>query len=141
MSPGDIQALLIQLFGNAPVSKTLGITLEYNSEGEAVCRLPRNPGVDHGGHEIHGGIIATLLDTAGWFSAAAKVGQVVTTSDIHVRFLQAAKQQALVARARIVRAGSRSVVTEMTVSSPTGEVIATATASFAKLGELPSPPG
>jgi uncharacterized protein (TIGR00369 family) len=129
---------LISLFDNAPVTKTLGVTLEYNAEGEATCRWRRNPNLDHGGQDTHGGIIATLLDIAGWFTAAAKSGQAVVTSDIHVRLLQAAKQQDLVATARIIRMGSRSVVTEMTVSSAAGGLVAIATASFAKLGELPA---
>jgi len=116
----------------------LGCTLEVNAENEAICRLPRNPALDHWGHDTHGGIVATLLDIAGWFTAAAKCGQAVVTSDIHVRFLQAANQQDLVATARIVRMGSKAIVTEMTVSSAAGELVATATASFMKLGEPPA---
>ena len=138
MSATNVHALLVSLFNNAPVNKTLGVKLEYNAEGEAVCRWSRNANFDHGGHDTHGGIIATLLDMAGWFTAAAKCGQAVVTSDIHVRLLQPAKQRDLVASARVVRMGSKSVVTEMTVSSTTGELVAMATASFAKLGELPA---
>ena len=138
MSSTNIHTLLIGLFGNAPVNKTLGVTLEYNAEGEAVCRWQRNPNLDHGGHDTHGGIIATLLDTAGWFTVAAKSGQAVVTSDIHVRLLQPAKQQDLVATARIIRMGSKSVIAEMTVSSAAGGLVAMATASFVKLGELPA---
>ncbi|PTL81630.1 hotdog domain-containing protein [Vitiosangium sp. GDMCC 1.1324] len=37
------------------------------------------------------------------FTATAKSGQAVVTSDIHVRFLQAAKQQELVVTARVIR--------------------------------------
>jgi uncharacterized protein (TIGR00369 family) len=133
----NIQTLLIGLFNEAPVNKSLGVTLEYNAEGEAVCRWKRKPEFDHGGHDTHGGIIATLLDTAGWFTAAAKSGQAVVTSDIHVRLLQAAKQQDLVATARIIRMGSKSVVAEMTVTSE-GGLVATASAGFAKLGPLPT---
>ena len=138
MSSTNTHALLISLFNNAPVNKTLGVKLEYNAEGEAVCRWSRSPSFDHGGHDTHGGIIATLLDTAGWFTAAAKCGQAVVTSDIHVRLLQPAKQQDLVATARVIRMGAKSAVMEMTVSSPAGELVAMATASFAKLGELPA---
>lgn len=138
MSSTNTHALLISLFNNAPVNKTLGVKLEYNVEGEAVFRWSRNPSFDHGGHDTHGGIIATLLDMAGWFTAAANCGQAVVTSDIHVRLLQPAKQRDLVATARVVRMGSKSAVTEMTVSSPAGELVAMATASFIKLGELPA---
>jgi uncharacterized protein (TIGR00369 family) len=133
----NVQALLIGLFNNAPIAKTVGITLEYNAAGEAVCRWSRKPEFDHGGHDTHGGVIATLLDTAGWFTAAAQSGQAVLTSDIHVRLLQPAKQRDLVATAHIVRLGAKSIVAEMKVSSG-DDLIATATAAFAKLGELPT---
>jgi uncharacterized protein (TIGR00369 family) len=133
----EVQTLLISLFNNAPINKTLGVTLEYNPEGEAICRWARNPDYDHGGHDTHGGIIATLLDSAGWFTASAQCGQAVVTSDLHVRLLQAAKQQALVATARIVRMGAKSIVAEMKVTSPSG-LVAIATAAFTKVGELPA---
>jgi acyl-coenzyme A thioesterase PaaI-like protein len=58
------------------------------------------------------------------------------TSDIHVRLLQPAKQRDLIATAQIVRLGARSIVAEMKVTSA-DDLIATATAAFAKLGELP----
>lgn len=133
----NVQTLLIGLFNNAPISKTLGIVLEYNAAGEAVCRWSRKPEFDHGGRDTHGGVIATLLDTAGWFTAAAQCGGAVLTSDIHVRLLQAAKQRDLVATARIVRMGAKSIVAEMKVSSSDDDLIATATAAFARMGDLP----
>lgn len=133
----NVQTLLIGLFNNAPISKALGIVLEYNAAGEAVCRWSRKPEFDHGGGDTHGGVIATLLDTAGWFTAAAQSGQAVLTSDIHVRLLQAAKHRDLVATGSIVRMGAKSIVAEMKVSSADGDLIATATAAFARMGDLP----
>ena len=133
----NVQALLIRLFNDAPIATTAGITLEFNAAREAVCRWTRKPELDHGGHDTHGGVIAILLDTAGWFTAAAQSGHAVVTSDIHVRLLQPAKQRDLVATAHIVRLGAKSIVAEMKVSSG-DDLIATATAAFAKVGELPT---
>jgi uncharacterized protein (TIGR00369 family) len=139
MSSSQVREMLSGLFRGAPVNKLLGLTLEYDSDGTGVCRLPRNPNLDHGGHDTHGGIISTLLDAVGWFTVAAACGQAVVTSDINVRLLQAAKQQDLVATAKIIRMGSRSIVAEMTAKTAAGDLVAMATASFARLGELPPP--
>jgi uncharacterized protein (TIGR00369 family) len=134
----QIQELLISLFNEAPVNKLFGMTLEFGADGDGIVRLPRNSHLDHGGGDTHGGVIATMLDAAGWFTVAARAGGVVVTSDIQVHLLQAAKRQDLVATAHVVRIGSKSAVAEMRVSTAAGELVAIATASFAKLGELPS---
>ncbi|NBD10816.1 MULTISPECIES: PaaI family thioesterase [Corallococcus] len=131
-----LHAFLIEQFNEAPLNKTLGVTLEYNAQGEAVCRWKRKAEFDHGGQDTHGGILMTLLDMAGWFTAAAQSGAIVVTSDLNVRLLSPAKQQDLVATARVIRDGSKAVIAEMTVSSPKG-LVATANASFAKIGEFP----
>jgi uncharacterized protein (TIGR00369 family) len=125
----DLQATLIAMFQAAPISGALRFTLEYDAQG-AVVRLPRNPQFDHGGGDVHGGILATLLAMAGWFTAAAACRTAVVTSDIHVRFLRPAKQQDLTAHGRIIRQGSKLTVVEMKVVGADPEVIATATASF-----------
>lgn len=137
MSSKAVQELLISLFNQAPIKKTLGLTLEYNENAEAIFRMPRNPNLDHGGHDTHGGVFATLLDSAGWFTVAAQTEKNVLTSDLHVRMLEAAKQQDLIATAKVVRLGSRTAVAEMKVTSPRGGLIAIGTGSFAVVGELP----
>jgi uncharacterized protein (TIGR00369 family) len=131
-----LHAFLIAQFNEAPVNKLLGVTLEYNDKNEATCRFKRKPEFDHGAQDTHGGIIATLLDMAGWFTAAAHSGAIVVTSDINVRLLSPAKQQDLVATAKVIRDGSKAVIAEMTVTNAKG-LVATASASFAKIGEFP----
>lgn len=138
MSQTKLQDTLVGLFNFAPIKKTFGLVLEYDAEGNAICRLPRNGNLDHGGQDTHGGVLATMLDTAGWFTVASKCGQAVLTSDLHVRMLQPAKRQDLVATARVVRLGSKSVVAEMKVHTEGGDLVAMATASFAIIGALPS---
>ncbi|HKZ51822.1 MAG TPA: PaaI family thioesterase [Candidatus Acidoferrales bacterium] len=63
---------LLHLFNHtAPIARTFGMKLSYTDEGNAVIELPYNPALDHALGGIHGGIYATLLDSAGWFTAAA----------------------------------------------------------------------
>jgi uncharacterized protein (TIGR00369 family) len=137
MNSKRIQEQLIEAARAAPITKTLGITLEYDGEGNAVFRMPRNRNFDHGMQDTHGGIFATLLDNAGWFTVAAQCAKTVVTSDLHVRMLQPAKQQDLVATGKLVRAGSKSAVAEMKLHSASGELIAVGTASFSFVSEIP----
>ena len=63
---------LLHMFNEvAPIARTFGMRLSYDDEAQAIVDLPYNPGLDHALGGIHGGIYATLLDTAGWFTAAA----------------------------------------------------------------------
>jgi acyl-coenzyme A thioesterase PaaI-like protein len=64
------QRRLIEFAKQAPIVKTFGMSLQYKVQGQAIWELPHNPGLDHAGGDVHGGIIATLLDNAGWFTAA-----------------------------------------------------------------------
>jgi uncharacterized protein (TIGR00369 family) len=136
MDEKDAQEYLIRISRNVPIMRTMGITLEYNEDGEAVFRMPRNPDFHHGMGDTHGGVFATLLDSAGWFTVAAKCGKFVLTSDLHVRMLQGAKNQDLVATGKLIRSGSKIAVAEMTLCSADGELIAVGTGSFAIMGEL-----
>ncbi|GGB53230.1 PaaI family thioesterase (plasmid) [Tistrella bauzanensis] len=129
---------LATIFKSVPIARSMGLTLSYDEDGNAVIFMPRNPGFDHGMKDTHGGVLAAMLDSAGWFTVAAQCAKMILTSDLHVRMLQGAKQQDLTATARIVRAGAKLVVAEMQLTSADGELVATGSASFSVLGDLPT---
>lgn len=129
---------LATIFKSVPIARSMGLTLSYDEDGNAVIFMPRNPGFDHGMKDTHGGVLAAMLDSAGWFTVAAQCAKMILTSDLHVRMLQGAKQQDLTATARIVRAGAKLVVAEMRLTSADGELVATGSASFSVLGDLPT---
>ena len=68
---------LVTLFSRAPIKKTFGMNLAFNDKNESVFELPHNPALEHGLGDTHGGIIATLLDNAGWFAAAVQYSTAV----------------------------------------------------------------
>ncbi|MBA3772888.1 MAG: PaaI family thioesterase [Ramlibacter sp.] len=123
-------------FRTSSIMKTMGMTLTYDSEGNATVLMPRHAGFDHGMRDTHGGVLATMLDSAGWFTVAARCRKMVVTADLHVRMLQGAKQQDLAATAQMVRGGSKLAIAEMRLTAPDGQLVATGTASFSILGDL-----
>ena len=136
-SSKDAQVFLANGFRSAPIAKAMGLTLTYDDEGNARVSWARTTDYDHGMNDTHGGVFATMLDSAGWFTVAAHCVKTVVTSDLHVRMLQPARQQDLVATARIVRIGNKLAVADMQLHSSDGQLVATGTASFVIVGDLP----
>lgn len=121
----------VSLFNGAPIKETMGMSLHYD-KGQAIFEWPHDPHYNHSLHDVHGGIIATLLDHAGWFTVGAHYGCWVVTSEFHVRLIEAAKQEDLLAVGRIIQEDDHEAVTEMEVRTKSGRLIATGSGKFAK---------
>jgi len=122
---------LIELFRGVPIARYFGMILSYDEQGHAHLNLPYNPNLDHAGKGIHGGVMATLLDNAGWFAVAAKKeGVLVVTSEFTVHLLCPVKESELHAEGWVVKSGKRISVAEMRVSASDGELIAIGTGTY-----------
>jgi uncharacterized protein (TIGR00369 family) len=89
--------------------------------------LPFRPELRTAGEVVHGGAIATLIDTAGVVAAWSNVGPGVTrgaTANLTVSFLAAAEAVDLTAEARVIRRGRSIVFVDVDVITPSGERIA-----------------
>ena len=112
------------------MKRTFGMVLSYDDAGDATFRMPDQSAMHHSMRDTHGGVIATLIDNAGWFTAASRYDCWVDTSELTVRLLQPAGRETLVGRGSIVRAGRRLCVVRMTVHSESGRLVATGSGSF-----------
>jgi uncharacterized protein (TIGR00369 family) len=126
----------------APIARTLGMTLGYNDEGQAIVDLPYHPGLDHALHGIHGGVYAILLDTAGWFTSAAAhdVDCWLATAEMSIHFLLPAEQTSLRAVGRLIKSGKRQDVAEMYLYDGQGQLVGHATGTFVVLPSVPLAP-
>lgn len=95
-----------------PFNKLLGITGESVGDGRAVLALPVRQ--EHLGDtrrpSLHGGVVSSLIDSAGGLAAwsALGTGESVSTVDLMVDFLEPARLGApLRAEAELVRKGNR----------------------------------
>jgi uncharacterized protein (TIGR00369 family) len=122
---------LIALFSRAPIKETFGMELRFNENQEAVFDLPHNPRLEHGFKDTHGGILATLLDNAGWFSAAVHYDTWIATLEMQMRLLEPANREDLRAVGRVRRAGGSFAVAEMEVRTASGRLVATGSGTFA----------
>ena len=102
------------------------------------CRLslPFKPELRTAGDVVHGGAIATLIDSSGVVAAWSNADASATrgaTADLSVSYLSAAHAVDLVAEARVIRRGHSLVFVEIDVTSPSGERIAKGMLTY-KLG-------
>jgi len=109
------QELLTLFNGRAPIARLFGMRLSYTEHGEAVIDLPYNPDLDHALGSVHGGVYATLLDSAGWFAAAAghELNSWIATSEMSIHFLRPATHTALRALGRVLKTGKRQDIVEV----------------------------
>jgi len=123
------QEKLIQLFRSAPIVQSFGLQLSYR-DGSAVIDMPYNPNYDHGYHQIHGGVMATLLDTAGWFTVAPHFDFWIATVEFSTRLLIPAEKEALRACGKIVRLGKRLAFCDMEVKNSREQLVAVGSGTF-----------
>ncbi len=131
---------LLHIFNEVvPIARTFGMKLSFTEEGNAVVDLPYNPDLDHALGGVHGGVYATMLDTAGWFTAAVAhdVERWLTTSEMSMHFLLPAERTHLRAVGRLIKRGKRQDVAEMHLYDEEGQLVGHATGTFIVLPNVP----
>lgn len=105
----------------------VGLELEEVRADYARMRLPFRPELNQPAHVIHGGAIATLIDTVvvPAIGSAYDDFQVLLTIDLQIRFLGAGVETDLVAEGWITRRGRSIVFCQAEVrATKTGDVVA-----------------
>lgn len=119
-----------------PFQVLLGFHLDLVTPEFCRISLPFKPELRTAGDVVHGGVIATLIDSAGVVAAWSDADHSVTrgaTADLSVSYLSAAHAVDLVAEARVMRRGRSLVFIEVDVTASTGERIAKGLVTY-KLG-------
>ncbi len=100
-----------------PFFTLLGLQIEEVTPDCCRMRLPFRPELRTAAEVVHGGAIASLIDSAG-------VVAVWSNANLTVSFLAAAQAVDLIAEARVIRRGRSVVFVEVDVATPSGERIA-----------------
>ena len=108
----------------------LGIEVVESRDSIGVCRVLLREHHLNYNDIAHGGVVASLIDSAaGAAVRSVRSPEEVTarphaTSDLHVSYLAAARGTELVARARVLKAGRTVLFTDVEVTDDTGRMIA-----------------
>jgi uncharacterized protein (TIGR00369 family) len=110
----------------------LDFKAQQNEDGSVTASIPVQEAISNGQDMVHGGIIATLADSAMGLLAEtlAPEGHMVVTSNLNITYLSPGRGTRLDATARAVKVGRTTVVMECMVCNESGKEIALATATF-----------
>ncbi len=118
---------------NMPSTSELHVAVEELGRGSAKIRIPYDPRTVRAGGSIAGPTIFALADLALYAATMTLIGPeaLTVTTDMTIHFLSKARDEALVADARIVRAGKMLAVGAVDIATASGKPIAHAVGSYA----------
>jgi uncharacterized protein (TIGR00369 family) len=126
-------AVLIQLMEEMiPFNRFLGLKVMHVEHGFVRIQIPFRDELvgDFMRPALHGGVISTVIDVAGgfavWTHLDSERGR-VSTIDLRVDYLRPGRLAAIIAEARVVRAGNRVGVVDVRVFHPDAEDVTIAT--------------
>ncbi len=117
-----------------PLQSLLGMSLTSWSEGFAVVEVPLAKKLRNRQGLPHGGVHATLLDSAmgyaGCYTGDANVQQMALTLSLTVNYVGIAQGARLIATARMSGGGRKTYFCEAELRDDLGTLVATATGVF-----------
>jgi uncharacterized protein (TIGR00369 family) len=129
--------LIREYLRTSPYVSHLGMRLTTLQPGLAVLTLPFTEALVTVGGVVHGGAIASLIDTAAtaaaWSDVEAPTNGRGATVSLTVSYLAAATGEDLTATARVLRRGRSLVYLDVDVTGASGQAIAKGLATY-KLG-------
>jgi uncharacterized protein (TIGR00369 family) len=130
----DYFELLKSQFHEAPITRLVPQTLEVVERGCVKIRLHADARHHHGAGRIHGGILALVLDNAGFFACATESdGHWIMTTEFKVNLLESVALEDVVATGRVLRKGRQLFHAQMEASDACGRLAAVALGSYALL--------
>lgn len=141
MSKPDITPLTVaqiqQMLDVSPFNLFLGLIVVTAdaSKQEVTMRSPMRPEFERrpGSKQWHGGVIASIIDTAGDFAVGMMVGRGLPTVNFRVDYLRPAVDTALVAVSRVRRAGKSVGIADVDVFDEKGALLAIGRGTYSTL--------
>ena len=127
--PEPVEQAVRVAINNAPFPKFVGLDMEAVKKDYARMRLPYRPEMNQPAGIIHGGAIASLIDTTvvGAIFSGFDPGNLpkkIVTIDMHVHYIAAGVEQDLICHAAVRRRGRQIIFLETDVLDLAGKLIA-----------------
>ena len=121
-------------FADVAYAGFLGLELCELKTGDVTVCLDVRDDLKQNHAVVHGGAIASLIDTASAFVVLTAIdeNERVTTTDLTIHYLRKVTSGRMLARARIVRGGRRRFVVNVEVENE-GALVATAVTGYVKI--------
>ncbi len=120
---------------SVPFAKLLGLQVESVEPGLAVMTLPVREELKQNHGVVHGGAIASLIDSAMAFAIIPLLAEKerTTTVDLTIHYLRPLTEGVARSAARVVRAGRRVIVVSAEVLDHNDRLVATAVSTYLRL--------
>jgi len=129
------RAFAAKSFHSMSFSKLIGMKLVDLRPDEAVISIEMRDDLRQPSGVLHGGVTATLIDTAMAFAIRTRlpVNETSATIDLTVHFLRPHTTGTFTCTARIVRAGKQIFTMAADVVNEDGKLIATAVSTYTRV--------
>lgn len=102
----------------------LGLELLEVTDEHLKLKLPLKELFVTEGNYIHGGILATIIDIAGYFEVQKQFPKPAPTVNLTIDYLRAARREDLYVTAKTVKLGRSVSVVDVTVTNEENKIIA-----------------
>jgi uncharacterized protein (TIGR00369 family) len=129
------KAFAIERLNSLPLARSMGIRLVDIRPDEAVMTIDFRDDLSQPSGILHGGVTATLIDTAMAFAVRTRLPDDVPTAtiDLTVHYLRPHATGTATCRARVLRAGRKIFTVTADVENEEGKLIATAISTYTRL--------
>ena len=120
---------------NLPFAKLMGMRLVDLRPDEAVISIDMRDDLAQPSGVLHGGVTATLIDTAMAFAVRTHLAdhEFTATIDLTVHYLRPHTEGKVTCTAKIVRAGKRVFTVSADVENEAGKLVATGLSTYTRL--------
>ena len=131
---GEDVARLHEAFAQVHYARLLGIEIVRLERGEAVLSMPVRRELTRMEGILHGGALASLMDSASAFAVLTLLepGEQTVTVDLTLHFMRAVSEGRVEARGRVLRAGRRVFTVSIDATDADGKSVATALTTYLK---------
>lgn len=118
-----------------PFLKLLGVEVESVGSGSATLLLPVREEIKRNDGIVHGGAIASVIDSAFAFAIIPLLGdnERTTTVDLTIHYLRPLRGGVAKTVARVVRAGRRVITVSAELFDENGKLAATALSTYLRM--------
>lgn len=123
-----------KIFPSAPFMGLLGIVFDRYEHDDVIIRLPFKEELTNDGIVYHGGVVASVIDSAGaaaaWSNHDFTKGMRASTVSMTVQYVGSCKRSDLLCHATTVKRGKELTFTEITATDSEGNVVAHAIQTY-----------
>lgn len=120
---------------NLSFAKLIGMRLVDLKPGEATISIEMRDDLRQPSGVLHGGVTATLIDTAMAFAVRTRlsIGEATATIDLTIHYVRPHLAGTFTCTARVVRAGKRIFTVSADVHNDEGKLIATGLSTYTRV--------